>query len=103
MVDGKKIQEMINQLNTNIDVYEVPEYEITEISSKNLRQVYIVNNLEAELEDGEIYFKDIEDKIYENEYTIMGFLVESIKEILLEKEIILILFETHSIKIELIK
>lgn len=97
-----KLQEVINKLNTNMDLYEIVEYAITETSLNNVTHTYTVYNIEAEIEDGEVYFGDIEGKILTEQYALGGFLACSVKDIMLNDNIIDILFNTNAINIKLI-
>ncbi len=103
MSNAKKVEKLIQQLDNNLDLYEVPEYKIIESSIKNIGHTYTVHNLVAETEYEEVYFGDIEDIIYDNQYALMGFLVESIVDIIIDDNIIDIIFKSNNIKIELIK
>lgn len=102
MSNAKKVEKLIKQLNNNLDLYEVPKYKIIESSIKNMGHTYTVHNLEAEMEDGGVYFGDVEEIIYNNQYVLMGFLVDSIVDIIFEDKIITIVFKSNSIKIELV-
>ena len=102
MSNAKKVEKLIKQLNTNLDLYEVPKYKIIESSIKNMGHTYAVHNLEAEVEDGEVYFGDVEEIIFDNQYALMGFLVDSIIDIVFSDKIIEIMFDSNNIKIELI-
>lgn len=99
----KKVQKMIKQLNMNLDLYKMPEYMITETSIYNGDHTYIVHNLQAECEDGGVYFGDLEEKIITYQYALTGFLVDSVVDIVIQDENIEILFNTNSIKIKLAK
>lgn len=101
-MNNKKAQKLINLLNINKELYELIEYKITEHSNNNGDVTYKVHNLDAEIEDGEIYFADIDEKIQSNRYSMMGFLIKSIKDIIFEKDLITILFSSQSIIIETI-
>ena len=63
---------------------------------------YTVHNLEAEMEDGGVYFGDVEEIIFNNQYDLMGFLIDSIIDIVFSDKIIEIMFDSNNIKIELI-
>lgn len=85
-----------------MDLHEISKYMITEESAKNTGCKYIVHNLIAETEDGGVYFGDTEDIILSNQYALIGFLVSSVKDIIFVDNVINIIFETNTIKIELI-
>ena len=99
---GEAVKKLIKWLNSNLDEYEEPEYEITEISEKSMDHIYIVHNLEAEMEEGEIYFGDMNNVIFNNQYSLMGFIVDSIIDIKSEDNIATIIFKSNSIKIEFV-
>ena len=77
-------------------------YDVTEKSERNGEHTYAVYNLMAEVEDGEIYFWDKEDVIFNNQYALVGFLIDSIIDIIFEDKFIAIIFRSNSIKIELV-
>lgn len=102
MTNESKVKKLIKQLNTNLDLYEIPKYKITEISDRNGKNSYTVHSLEAEMEDGGVYFGDIEEIIFNNQYTLMGFLVDSIVNIKFEDKVVIIIFKSNSIVIEFV-
>lgn len=102
MCNANKIEEIIKQFDTNIDRYEMAKYKVTEISPRLGNHTYIVHNLEAEYENGGVYFGDIENVISDNQYSLMGFLIDSIINIIFEDKCITIAFRSNSIKIELV-
>ena len=102
MCSTKKVKKIIKQLQTNLDLYEIPEYKVTEISTRHGEHTYIVHKLEAEYEDGGVYFGDLEKKILTNQYALMGFLISSVKDVIIENKIIEIFFDSNSILIELV-
>lgn len=56
-------------------------YNVIENFNKNGVRSYQVTNLKFDTEDETVFFYDSEDKILKNQYTIMGFLIESIMNI----------------------
>ena len=97
-----EVRKLIKQLNSNLELYEEPEYKITEKSEKGGEHLYIVHNLDAEMKEGEIYFGDMNDVIYNNQYALMGFLVDSIVNIEFKDKLVTIIFKSNSIKIEFV-
>ena len=102
MSNAKKVEKLIKQLNTNLDLYETPKYMITESSIKNMGHTYTVHKLDAEVEDGEVYFRDVEEIIFDNQYALMGFLIDSIVDIKFEDKVVTIIFRSNSIIIEFV-
>ena len=102
MCSMNKIKKLIKQFDVNIDRYEVAKYKVTETSDRHGEHSYIVHNIGAEYEDGGVYFGDIENIIFDNQYALMGFLVESVKDVTVTDKLIDIVFEFNSIKIELL-
>ena len=100
MCNKTKVRKLIKQINMNEDLNEMPEYRVTETSSRHGENTYNIYNLEVEYENGEIYFGDLEEKIIASGYALMGFLVSSVKDIIIECNVIEIFFEINSIKIE---
>lgn len=99
---NKKVQEVIKQLETNLVLYEEPEYRIVEISAVHGENSYIVHNLEVECENDEVYFCDKDDKIRDNGYALMGFLTKSVRDIIIDDRVIEIFFDSNSISIKLV-
>ena len=97
-----KVKKLIKQLNSNLELYAEPEYKITEKSEKNGEHLYIVHNLDAEIEDGGVYFGDMNNVICNNQYALMGFLVDSIIDIKFEDKVTTIIFRSNSIIIEFV-
>ena len=54
------------------------------------------------MEDGEVYFGDMNNIIYNNQYALMGFLVDSIIDIKFEDKVTTIIFRSNSIIIEFV-
>jgi hypothetical protein len=102
MTNESKVKKLIKQLNTNLDLYEIPKYKITEISDRNGKNSYTVHSLEAEMEDGGVYFGDMNDVIFNNQYALMGFLINSIVNIKFEDKVTTIMFRSNSIAIEFV-
>jgi len=98
MVDGEKVQKMIQYFNNN----KKAMYMVTEVS-RHRNSTYSVYKLNALLEDGEINFGDDKDVIYHEQYALMGFMVNTIEDIIFEDGVVNIMFEFNSIKIELLK
>ena len=97
-----KVNKLIKQLDSNLNNYAEPEYKITEKSEKGGEYLYIVHNLDAEMEDGAIYFGDMNNVIYNNQYALMGFLVDSIIDIKFEDKVATIVFRSNSIRIKFV-
>ena len=98
-----EVNELINQLNDNMGLFETTQYRVTETSLKNCKKTeYILHNLEADIEDGEVYFSDLKNDIRMKQLSLIGFLVESVKDIVFDEYFIQIMFDQSSIKIELI-
>lgn len=102
MTKERKVKKLIKQLSTNLDLYEAPKYKITEKSERNGEYTYTVQNLIGEMEDGEVYFGDLEVIIFNNQYALMGFLIDSIVDIIFENKVVTIIFRLNNIKIELV-
>lgn len=97
-----KVKELIDLLNTNLDLHGDARYEVTEKSERNGEHTYAVYNLMTEVEDGEMYFWDKEDVIFNNQYALVGFLIDSIVDIIFEDKGVDIIFKSNSIKIEIL-
>lgn len=98
----RKVEKVINQINSNLNSYAEPEYRIVEKSNKLGKYAYTVHSLEAELEDGEVYFGDMNNIIFNNHYALVGFLIDSVIDIVFRDKLIKIIFQSSSIDIELV-
>ena len=54
------------------------------------------------MEDGGVYFGDMNDVIFNNQYALMGFLINSIVNIKFEDKVTTIMFRSNSIAIEFV-
>jgi hypothetical protein len=93
-----QIKKLINQLKIDNDVNEITEYKVIENFVK--KQTYLVHNLEAEVEAGEVFFGDIEGVIASNQFVLMGFLNRSVIDLSFELDKVVINFASGSIQIQ---
>jgi hypothetical protein len=100
-MDMKKAKKLMKAFNSNLDLYERPEYRITE---KNKRP-YIVHSLEVEYEDGELYFGDDDSVLLVKNSLLNELRSEWIKDIVIHsnKYTIELSKELGQVTIELIK
>jgi len=96
-------QKVTKILNKNLDRHEVVKYEIIESFQKNGERTYQLHNLAAEVEDDMLFFKDIEEILPTDiSYVLNGFLVSSVKDLIIGENIIKIYFKDGHIIIKAI-
>ena len=97
-----KIRQVIEKLSENMDRYDYPKYKILEkgVSRQLENTVY---ELQAEYEDGTLYFKDADGLILDSNSMLIGVPEESIRDIAFEGNNITLLLHNAKIEIELLK
>jgi len=96
----KNVQKLMKAFDLNLDLYERPEYKITERN----RLSYIVHNLEAEYECGSLYFGDDENIMLIKNSMLNELRSELVKDIIVQngKYVIMLSKELGQINIELV-
>jgi hypothetical protein len=85
-----------------IDMREIVTYQITEKCSCH-NDTYEVKNLFVEMEDGVIWFEDLEDVILSKDKSRKGFLISSAELVDYHKDQLSIKLKDGMIKIKVIK
>ena len=96
------MRQVVEKLSENMDRYDYPKYKILE-NGASRRLENTVYELQAEYEDGMLYFKDIDDLILDDNSMLIGVPEESIRDITFEGNNITLLLHNASIEIELLK
>ena len=97
-----KIRQVVEELSNNMDCYDYPKYKILE--NGVFRQLEnMVYELQAEYEDGTLYFKDSDGVILDSNSMLIGVSEESIKDIAFVGNSITLLLHSAKIEIELLK
>lgn len=97
----KKAQKLMKTFDTNLNLYERPEYRITEQN----KLPYIVHSLEVEYEDNTLYFGDDENNLLINNSMLNELRGDLVKDIIIQskKYTIELSIELGQINIELVK
>jgi len=98
------VQNLIQKLSDNLNLYKVVKYEIVENFQKNGERTYQLHNLLAEFEDDMVFFGD-RDRILSMDvsYVLNGFLIGSIINIIVEEDIIEIYLKDGYIIINIVR
>lgn len=98
----EKIRQVVEELSNNMDCYDYPKYKILEkgVSRQLVNTVY---ELQAEYEDGTLYFKDADGLILDSNSMLIGVPEESIRDITFKGNNITLLLHNAKIEIELLK
>lgn len=97
-----KMRQVVEKLSENMDRYDYPKYKILENGSGR-RLENTVYELQAEYEDGTLYFKDIDGLILDNNSMLIGVPEEAIRYISFKGNNITLLLHNAKIEIELKK
>lgn len=99
-----KVECIIGFIAEMMDMYMCPKYMIEEVSKdKNIRSAEVVE-INAEADDGVLYFGDLHRSILKNDLVIANVFIEDIKEVFVEERSFEILLNNdYIIKVRLIK
>ena len=97
-----KIRQVVEKLSENMDCYDYPKYKILEKGASR-RLENTVYELQAEYEDGTLYFKDVDGLILDSNSMLIGVSEEVIRDIVFEGNSITLLLHNAKVEIELLK
>lgn len=98
----KKINELIEFINNNEDIYISPKYTVTEFKDKNVIHSTVIKQFIIEIEDGILYSADLHNNLLKNNMVLANIFIDDIESVkILEKEADVSLYNGYIIKIEL--
>lgn len=101
-VSEQEIIKMHRYFNEMVSNHQLVEYAITEQFTKHKLPTYNVSNVKVYIEDGEVFFDDANNVIWESDYSVLRhFLAESCR-VYMENDQIELVFDCGSVLIKVV-